>query len=164
MAAERAGNEVLKYNSRSLVFVQGISFANNLRNVKDKPLTLKVPNKLVYSAHVYDSQASSFHFDTYNSTSESFDRMFGYLADESNYMTNISAPIFIGEFTTSNQAVHYWKFLTDYIKAKKFSWAYWTFNNSIPSAVPKATCNASAAPTNGAAGDCTNALAHGGSC
>jgi endoglucanase len=40
MAAEKAGNEVLKYNSRSLVFVQGISFANNLRNVKDKPLTL----------------------------------------------------------------------------------------------------------------------------
>jgi hypothetical protein len=51
---------------------------------------------------VYDSQASSFHFDTYNSTVESFDRMFGYLADENNYMTNISAPIFIGEFTTSN--------------------------------------------------------------
>jgi endoglucanase len=54
MAAERAGNEILKYNPNTLVIVQGISFANNLMNIKEKPLALTVDHKLVYSAHVYD--------------------------------------------------------------------------------------------------------------
>ena len=164
MAAERAGNEVLKYNSRSLVFVQGISFANNLKNVKDKPLTLSVPNKLVYSAHVYDTQAASFHYDNYASTAASFDRMFGYIAKESEYNTTYSAPIFIGEFTANRMSYNYWKFLIDYIKERKLSWAYWTFNDSLPLTGSKKTCDASAAPTNGGVGDCTNQLVHGGSC
>jgi len=164
MAAERAGNEVLKYNSNSLVIVQGISFANNLKNVKEKPLTLKVANKLVYSAHVYDTQASSFHFDTADSTRLSFDKMFGYIADEKAYNATYSAPVFIGEFTSSKMSYNYWKFTIDYIKEKKLSWAYWTFNNSIPNTAAKANCDASAAPTNGTPGDCTSTLMHGGSC
>ena len=111
MAAERAGNEVLKYNSRSLVFVQGISFANNLKNVKDKPLTLSVPNKLVYSAHVYDHQINKFHFDTYEKTAKEFDLMFGFIADDEVRDEAYSAPLFIGEFAAVDAKANYWLFM-----------------------------------------------------
>ena len=52
IAATKAGNDILKINPDLLVIVQGISFANNLKGVADKPITLEVSDRLVYSAHV----------------------------------------------------------------------------------------------------------------
>jgi hypothetical protein len=89
--------------------------------------------------------------------------MFGYIADEKVYNATYSAPIFIGEFTANKMSYNYWKYLTDYIKERKLSWAYWSFNDSLLPGTSQ-SCDASAAPAFGTAGDCTNSLVHGGSC
>ena len=60
-AAERAGNAIGAVNPNWLIFVEGIGtyqgqsywWGGNLMGVKDHPVVLNVPNKLVYSPHDY---------------------------------------------------------------------------------------------------------------
>jgi hypothetical protein len=60
-ASEQAGNAIGQVNPNWLIFVEGIGTYNsqsywwggNLMGVKDHPVALNVPNKLVYSAHDY---------------------------------------------------------------------------------------------------------------
>lgn len=53
LAATRAGNEVLKRVPDSLIFVEGLSYANDMSMIKDSPIKLDLPNRLVYSFHLY---------------------------------------------------------------------------------------------------------------
>jgi endoglucanase len=61
LAAERIGNAILAENPQLLIFVEGTQsylgrgtwFGGQLAGVKDAPVRLSVPNKLVYSAHEY---------------------------------------------------------------------------------------------------------------
>lgn len=62
-AAERMGNALHKVNPKLLVFVEGVEKTNDpnnpgwwggsLQGVEKRPIKLNVPNKLVYSPHVY---------------------------------------------------------------------------------------------------------------
>ena len=60
-AAERAGNAIGAVNPNWLIFVEGVGtyqgqsywWGGNLMGVKDPPVVLNVPNKLVYSPHDY---------------------------------------------------------------------------------------------------------------
>ncbi len=62
-AAERIGNEILKINPKLLIFVEGIEnvskpkfgsfWGGNLADAANYQVKLAVPNKLVYSPHVY---------------------------------------------------------------------------------------------------------------
>ena len=56
LAATNAGNEVLKRTPDSLIFIEGLNYANDMSMIKDSPITLDVPNKLVYSFHLYSWQ------------------------------------------------------------------------------------------------------------
>ena len=66
-AATRIGNAILEINPKVLVFVEGVERYNNIgswwggsvEGAKDHPITLKVPNKLVYSPHVYGPSVSA---------------------------------------------------------------------------------------------------------
>src|SRR3990172_10750395 len=59
LAAERAGNAILDVNPDWLILVEGILRdegdwywqGGHLKNVRQSPVRLKVPNKLVYSPH-----------------------------------------------------------------------------------------------------------------
>ncbi len=61
LAAARAGNAVLAVNPNLLLFVEGTDAYNNdyywwggnLEGVRNSPVTLSTPNRLVYSAHDY---------------------------------------------------------------------------------------------------------------
>ena len=61
LAATRIGNAILDVNPKLLIFVEGVEKYNNsgswwggtVEGAKLHPVTLKVPNKLVYSPHVY---------------------------------------------------------------------------------------------------------------
>lgn len=53
LAATSAGNEVLKRVPESLIFIEGLKYANTMSMIRDSPITLHVPNKLVYSFHLY---------------------------------------------------------------------------------------------------------------
>ena len=101
-AATAAGNAVLQGNPNLLIIVQGVGasgwWGGNLQGVATTPITLNVPNKLVYSAH-------DFAVDTFPQpwlTSSAFPgdlrprwtTFFGYI-----FQQNI-APLFIGSFGT----------------------------------------------------------------
>jgi aryl-phospho-beta-D-glucosidase BglC (GH1 family) len=103
-AAERAGNAVLAANPDWLVFVEGVAengstgywWGGNLTGVRDNPVVLDVPNKLVYSAHDYPNSVyaqSWFQQPGFgDQLAAKFDQMWGYI-----YRENI-APVYLGEF------------------------------------------------------------------
>lgn len=55
-----------------LIIVGGLFFQLDLKGVKQYPIELKVPNKLVYSGHLYES--SWPFFDWENCTYEEFEQ------------------------------------------------------------------------------------------
>lgn len=103
-AAERAGNAILKINPNWLIIVEGIEFyqnqnywwGGNLMGVKNYPIALDVPNKLVYSPHDYPNSIYNqpwFNSSDYpNNLPDHFRNAWGYI-----FETN-HAPILIGEF------------------------------------------------------------------
>jgi aryl-phospho-beta-D-glucosidase BglC (GH1 family) len=103
-AAERAGNAVLAANPNWLIFVEGIEaydnqsywWGGNLMGVKDRPIVLDVPGRLVYSAHDYPNSIYGqpwFNDPAFpNNLPSKFDQMWGYI-----YKQNI-APVYLGEF------------------------------------------------------------------
>ncbi|NGM19322.1 cellulase family glycosylhydrolase [Roseomonas stagni] len=105
-AAELAGNAALAKNPDWLIFVEGVAeYANtyywwggNLMGAADRPVTLNVPNKLVYSAHDYPNSIHPQSFfqgpDFAAKLPDLFEKMWGYLWEGG------TAPVFIGEFGT----------------------------------------------------------------
>lgn len=103
-AAERAGNAVLAKNPDWLIFVEGVGqhdgqnywWGGNLLGVRDRPVVLDVPGKLVYSPHDYPNSIYPQPFFQGSDFPENmpaiFDRMWGYIWREG------IAPILVGEF------------------------------------------------------------------
>ncbi|MEI6252360.1 MAG: Calx-beta domain-containing protein, partial [Mycobacteriaceae bacterium] len=150
-AAERAGNAVLAVNPDLLIFTEGVGtykgqsywWGGNLMGVKDRPITLDVANRVVYSPHDYPSsvfaqpwfQAADFGANLPNV----FRQAWGYI-----YQDNI-APIWVGEFGTKltdpKDAV-WFEAITSYLSgdfdnngtidipagSQDMSWAYWAWN------------------------------------
>jgi len=52
-ASMRGAEAVLAVNPKLLIIVGGIDYQNHLTGVRDQPVTLSVPGKLVYAAHDY---------------------------------------------------------------------------------------------------------------
>ncbi|MCK0206706.1 cellulase family glycosylhydrolase [Starkeya koreensis] len=150
-AAERAGNAIGEVNPNWLIFVEGVGsyqgenywWGGNLMGVRDRPIALDVPNKLVYSAHDYGNsvyaqpwfQSPGFADDL----PAKFDEMWGYI-----YREGI-APVFIGEFGTKLQDpkdTPWLEALTSYMAGdfdndgtidlapgqQGISWTYWSWN------------------------------------
>jgi endoglucanase len=59
-AAERGGNTVLDANPKLLVMVEGPQYSTDFTAFANLPLTMKIPNRLVYSPHAYASSAHTF--------------------------------------------------------------------------------------------------------
>jgi len=107
-AAQKCGNAILAVNPDVLIIIEGVEqygetmywWGGNLRGVKQHPITLSKPEKLVYSPHEYGPEVFQqpwFFTDAFPSNMESiWDEAFGYIAKE-----NI-APLFIGEFGISS--------------------------------------------------------------
>ncbi|PZR10294.1 MAG: hypothetical protein DI532_18405 [Azospirillum brasilense] len=105
-AAERAGNAIGSVNPNWLIFVEGIGtydgqnywWGGNLMGVRDRPVTLDVANKLVYSAHDYPNSIYAqpwFQSANFGDTlTQKFDQMWGYIYKEG------IAPVYLGEFGT----------------------------------------------------------------
>jgi len=53
LAATTAANEIHKINPEQLIFVEGLSYANDMSPIKTSPITLDVSNRLIYSFHYY---------------------------------------------------------------------------------------------------------------
>jgi endoglucanase len=143
LAAERCGNAILRINPNWLIVIEGVAknvpnqelpghwWGGNLEGVKENPVRLNIPNKVVYSPHeygqgVYDQpwfNEANFPQNLYNR----WDKGFFYIA------ANEIAPILIGEFggkqvdTNSKEGIWQHHFL-DFIKQKNLSFTYWSWN------------------------------------
>lgn len=142
LAAERAGNAILAANPDWLILVEGVSsnvqgdnsnywWGGNLKGVRQYPVRLNVPNKLVYSPHDYGPGVATqpWFSDTNfpNNMTSIWDQYWGYISKE-----NI-APLLMGEFggrsvDTASVEGKWQNKLVDYIKENDLYWTYWSFN------------------------------------
>ncbi|KAF1983375.1 glycoside hydrolase family 5 protein [Aulographum hederae CBS 113979] len=138
-AAEMAGERILSINPDWLIFVEGVSSANDLSGVTSRPIVLSIPRKVVYSAHVYSwsgwGALDPYSRRTYSSFAKDMSRNWAYLLDR-----NI-APVWVGEFGTVEQPrkgdLNYWNHLIEFLakleeEGQGASWGYWAINPRKP--------------------------------
>ena len=82
--------------------------------IKDSPIELDLPNKLVYSFHIYSWQSVA-PFNNYKDFKIGMDKAVGYILEEGHDYT---APLWLGEFGENNSS-NYWKFLIRYLSSLK---------------------------------------------
>ncbi len=150
-AAERAGNAVLAVNPDLLVFVEGVGtyqgqsywWGGNLMGVADRPITLDVPDRVVYSPHDYPNSVYAQPWfsgaDFGAALPAKFRQMWGYIYEEG------IAPVYIGEFGTKlsdPKDVVWFEAITSYISGdldndgtidipagtEDISWTFWSWN------------------------------------
>ncbi|MEM8664627.1 MAG: cellulase family glycosylhydrolase, partial [Pseudomonadota bacterium] len=133
-AAERIGNAVLAVAPDWLIIVEGISQYNgepywwggNLQGVRDRPVTLDVPGRLVYSPHDYPASVfpQDWFFDGTNLT-QKFRKMWGFIEEEG------IAPVFLGEWGSRLETTldRQWASeLSRYLASHDIAWAWWSLN------------------------------------
>ncbi|WP_083305150.1 cellulase family glycosylhydrolase [Moorena producens] len=143
LAAQRAGNAILAVNPKWLIVVEGVEknvpgqrlathwHGGNLEGVREYPVRLSNPNKLVYSPHEYGPGVfnhSWFSEPSFpNNLEYRWEIAWNYIARQG------IAPILIGEFggkeVDPNSTEGVWKRrLVDYINRNNLSFAYWSWN------------------------------------
>ncbi|KAF4123964.1 endoglucanase [Geosmithia morbida] len=134
-AAERCGNRLLAMNPRWLVVVEGTESANDVSGARRRPVLLDVPDRLVYSAHVYawsgwGSVGGRFAQRTYRSFADSMRRSWGYLLEQD------VAPVWVGELGASHSPTRgartYWSNLFRYLNDVDADFGYWALNPRKP--------------------------------
>ncbi len=140
-AAQRGGNAILAVNPNWLIFVEGVDcyggnsdcywWGGNLEGVKDHPVKLNVPDRLVYSVDDYPAsvkEQSWFSAANYPANLTGvWDKYWGYVAKEG------IAPVWVGEFGSrlqTEQDRQWFSDLIDYLGtgASGINWTYWTWN------------------------------------
>lgn len=139
LAAERAGNAVLKANPDWLIIVEGVEryqndgywWGGNLMGAKQHPVRLSNKSKLVYSAHDYGPgvyRQNWFSAPNYPENMPAlWDKHWGYLNKQ-----NI-APVLMGEFggrsVAKSDPEGIWQnALMGYLKKNGMSYTYWSWN------------------------------------
>jgi len=146
LAAQRAGNAILGINPHLLIFVEGTDCFNgdcdwwggNLQGVAQFPVTLKVANQLVYSAHDYGP--SLFQQSWFNSSTTAATLQAHWVKDFAFIYNNKTAPVWLGEFGTGNNATdvqnttagsegQWFSDLVQFLSANpSLNWTYWALN------------------------------------
>jgi endoglucanase len=127
-AAERGGNLVLEANQKLLVMVEGPQYSTDFTAFAQLPLTLKVPNHLVYSPHAYASPAHTFA--SYEELKQAYDERAGFLLGN-----KPAVPLWVGEFGTCQTLAcgansQWFVWFVQYLKEKKLGWGYWPLNGA----------------------------------
>jgi endoglucanase len=133
-AAEKAAGRLLHMQPDWLVIVEGVQSANDISGARLRPIELTIPNRLVYSAHVYGwsgwGSLSPYWKRSYDSFAADMEHNWAYLLAED------IAPVWIGEIgvpEVPNQGdLHYWKNLIRYLKECDADFGYWAINPRKP--------------------------------
>ena len=146
LAAQRAGNAILKENRGLLIIVEGVDeyhgdrywWGANLEGVRESPVKLTVPNHLVYSAHEYGPvEYPQPWFSPRTSSADLVDTWVKHWAFISDAQI---APVYLGEFGTTNDAASiessqggsqglWFSSLVSFLSSHpKISWTYWSAN------------------------------------
>lgn len=146
LAAERAGNSILRANPNLLIFVEGTDtvdgrgdfWGGNLSGVRRSPVRLAIPDRLVYSPHVYgpaEYRQSWFNAETTPASLMANWRYNWGFINESDL-----APVWVGEFGTLNDDAsvvsdapgsegQYFATLISYLGSHpEVGWSYWGLN------------------------------------
>lgn len=138
LAAERAGNEILRVNPNLLIIVEGVDnfkgnwywWGGNLMGAKEFPVRLNLPGRLVYSPHDYGPGVYVQNWFTDKSFPANLPKIWQdnwfYIAKEG------IAPVFVGEFggrSVGNDTEGTWqRSLTRFLKENSVSYTYWSLN------------------------------------
>ncbi|MCE3201017.1 cellulase family glycosylhydrolase [Paenibacillus sonchi] len=142
LASERAGNAILAVNPNWLIIVEGIEtnvqgnsssywWGGNLTGVRNNPVTLTVPDRVVYSPHDYGPGVASQPWfsaaDFPDNLPKLWDDTWGYISKEQ------IAPILAGEFggrsvDTLSVEGKWQHALVSYIGQNNLYWTYWSLN------------------------------------
>ena len=133
-AAEKAAERLLHMQPDWLIVVEGVQSANDISGARLRPIELTLPNKLVYSAHVYGwsgwGQLSPYWKRSYESFAADMQHNWAYL------LTQDIAPVWIGEIgvpeVPNHGDLHYWKNLIRYLKECDADFGYWAINPRKP--------------------------------
>ncbi|WMS41780.1 cellulase family glycosylhydrolase [Acuticoccus sp. MNP-M23] len=133
-AAERIGNAVLSIAPDWLIVVEGIStydentywWGGNLEGVRDHPVVLDVPGRVVYSPHDYPASVhpQDWFTDGSNLTAV-FRQHWGYLVEEG------IAPVLLGEWGSrliGELDLDWADALSAYLKTHDIPWFWWSLN------------------------------------
>ncbi|WP_291037610.1 cellulase family glycosylhydrolase [Herbiconiux sp.] len=137
-AATRAGDAVLAVNPELLIIVEGVEKQNDgsytwwgggLADAGSDPVTLSVPDRVVYSPHDYPASIYPQEWFTspdYPANLPAFwDSQWGYLAKEG------IAPVLVGEFGSKLQTDGdraWFENIVAYLAGSGMSFSYWSFN------------------------------------
>jgi len=132
LAAERAGNAILAVNPNWLIIVQGVEqyqgefywWGGNLMGVREHPVRLNVPDRLVYSPHTYGPGVYPQTWFSDPSFPDNmpgiWDRHWGYVHKEG------LAPVILGEFggrSVENDREGVWqRALVSYLRENEISY------------------------------------------
>lgn len=132
-AAERAGERLLALQPNWLMVVEGISSANDLSGVRERPVRYSIPGRVVYSAHVYAwsgwGQLQPYSKRPYPSFVRAMQKNWGYLLEEQ------IAPVWVGEFgapDSPGEDDRYWPNLMRYLEEMDADFGYWAINPRKP--------------------------------
>ena len=88
--------------------------------IKHSPITLNVPNRLIYSAHYYDMSDSVR--GPYEDVRKNYDEEVAFMVQDD------SVPLFIGEFGTAKKNPYYDFFIAYLNERPHIHWSYWPYN------------------------------------
>ena len=133
-AAARAADKLHEINPDWLMFVEGIASANDCSGARANPVALRVPDRVVYSVHVFSwsgwGSMNPYSRRPYPGFVLAMHRKWGYLLEE-----NI-APVWVGEMggpdTPSEGDMHYWRNLMKYLETMDVDFGYWAINPRKP--------------------------------
>lgn len=133
-AAEKASEALLAMQPNWLMFVEGISSANDCSGARTRPVKLSVPDRVVYSSHVYSwsgwSTLVPYHKREYPSFALDMDRNWAFL------LRGNIAPVWVGEFGAPHSGGdgdhHYWDNLMKILSETDADFGYWALNPRKP--------------------------------
>lgn len=147
-AAKLCGDKLHDLNPELLIIVGGTESGNDLSGVSSHPVLLNVPDKLVYSAHVYSwsgwgSFEGRFALRTYGSFARTMVRNWAYLLGAAEKRVGASpsrrgsteeegVPVWVGEFGAPRSPSvgdhNYWANLMRFLRAVDADFGYWALN------------------------------------
>ena len=124
IAAEKTGNAILEINPDLLIIVGGILSNGNLVGVLTHPINLNLPERLVYSGHIYPfspviSDLPYPYFKTVMHNMQTFVADAGF---------NYSAPYWMGEFGSGGGNDEKWQNIVKFLYETDHDWAYWSID------------------------------------
>lgn len=133
-AAEQLSEELLAMQPNWLMFIEGVSSANDCSGASTRPIELSIPDRVVYSSHVYSwsgwSSLVPYHTRPYPSFAHNMDSNWAYL------LRSNMAPVWVGEFGAPHSAsegdLHYWNHLMRFLRDVDADFGYWALNPRKP--------------------------------